>query len=152
MHTQTQTLTSEEHGITCLCVRKKITDSLCMYNSRWSPWVWYGGSMKNCTTGKTPLCLMTLDETSSWTHRMDWRSAAEPSLLCPCSLPHHRCQLQACALLISILCMCVYKIRPFMKAHLNREKDRELYKLAQYLKEIAKLDDFNGLNHKHWER
>uniref|UniRef100_A0A673A118 Ubiquitin-like domain-containing CTD phosphatase 1 n=1 Tax=Sphaeramia orbicularis TaxID=375764 RepID=A0A673A118_9TELE len=30
------------------------------------------------------------------------------------------------------------KIRPFMKAHLNREKDRELYKLAQYLKEIAK--------------
>ncbi|KAG8008057.1 Ubiquitin-like domain-containing CTD phosphatase 1 [Nibea albiflora] len=44
------------------------------------------------------------------------------------------------------------KIRPFMKAHLNREKDRELYKLAQYLKEIAKLDDFSGLNHKHWER
>ncbi|CAM9101834.1 unnamed protein product [Lampetra planeri] len=44
------------------------------------------------------------------------------------------------------------KIRPFMKAHLNREKDRELYKLAQYLKEIAKLDDFTGLNHKHWER
>lgn len=44
------------------------------------------------------------------------------------------------------------KIRPFMKAHLNREKDRELYKLSQYLKEIAKLDDFSGLNHKHWER
>ncbi|XP_010768233.1 ubiquitin-like domain-containing CTD phosphatase 1 [Notothenia coriiceps] len=44
------------------------------------------------------------------------------------------------------------KIRPFMKAHLNREKDRELYKLAQYLKEIAKLEDFSGLNHKHWER
>uniref|UniRef100_A0AAQ4R9I6 Ubiquitin-like domain-containing CTD phosphatase 1 n=3 Tax=Gasterosteus aculeatus aculeatus TaxID=481459 RepID=A0AAQ4R9I6_GASAC len=44
------------------------------------------------------------------------------------------------------------KIRPFMKAHLNREKDRELYKLAQYLKEIAKLDDLSGLNHKHWER
>lgn len=39
-----------------------------------------------------------------------------------------------------------------MKAHLNREKDRELYKLAQYLKEIGKLDDFTGLNHKHWER
>lgn len=39
-----------------------------------------------------------------------------------------------------------------MKAHLNREKDRELYKLAQYLKEIAKLEDFSGLNHKHWER
>uniref|UniRef100_I3JPP6 Ubiquitin-like domain-containing CTD phosphatase 1 n=1 Tax=Oreochromis niloticus TaxID=8128 RepID=I3JPP6_ORENI len=44
------------------------------------------------------------------------------------------------------------KIRPFMKAHLNRERDRELYKLSQYLKEIAKLDDFSGLNHKHWER
>ncbi|KAG7263889.1 hypothetical protein CRUP_034228 [Coryphaenoides rupestris] len=44
------------------------------------------------------------------------------------------------------------KIRPFMKAHLNREKDRELYKLAQYLQEIAKLEDFTGLNHKHWER
>ncbi|XP_075887921.1 ubiquitin-like domain-containing CTD phosphatase 1 isoform X2 [Nelusetta ayraudi] len=44
------------------------------------------------------------------------------------------------------------KIRPFMKAHLNREKDKELHKLSQYLKEIAKLDDFSGLNHKHWER
>lgn len=49
-------------------------------------------------------------------------------------------------------CICVHQIRPFMKAHLNREKDRELYKLSQYLKEIAKLDDFSGLNHKHWER
>uniref|UniRef100_A0A3Q4GNT4 Ubiquitin-like domain-containing CTD phosphatase 1 n=1 Tax=Neolamprologus brichardi TaxID=32507 RepID=A0A3Q4GNT4_NEOBR len=46
----------------------------------------------------------------------------------------------------------VVEIRPFMKAHLNRERDRELYKLSQYLKEIAKLDDFSGLNHKHWER
>ncbi|MCI4386314.1 hypothetical protein PGIGA_G00060920 [Pangasianodon gigas] len=44
------------------------------------------------------------------------------------------------------------KIRPFMKAHLNREKDKELLKLSHYLKEIAKLDDFSGLNHKHWER
>uniref|UniRef100_A0A8C1CSZ4 FCP1 homology domain-containing protein n=1 Tax=Cyprinus carpio carpio TaxID=630221 RepID=A0A8C1CSZ4_CYPCA len=44
------------------------------------------------------------------------------------------------------------KIRPFMKAHLNREKDKELHKLSLYLKEIAKLDDFSGLNHKHWER
>ncbi|ROJ62556.1 Ubiquitin-like domain-containing CTD phosphatase 1 [Anabarilius grahami] len=44
------------------------------------------------------------------------------------------------------------KIRPFMKAHLNREKDKELYKLSLYLKEIAKLEDFSGLNHKHWER
>uniref|UniRef100_A0A4W3K959 Ubiquitin-like domain-containing CTD phosphatase 1 n=1 Tax=Callorhinchus milii TaxID=7868 RepID=A0A4W3K959_CALMI len=44
------------------------------------------------------------------------------------------------------------KIRPFMKAHLNRDKDRELLKLSQYLKEIAKLDDFTDLNHKHWEK
>ncbi|XP_078406662.1 ubiquitin-like domain-containing CTD phosphatase 1 isoform X2 [Cetorhinus maximus] len=44
------------------------------------------------------------------------------------------------------------KIRPFMKAHLNRDKDRELLKLSQYLKEIGKLDDFTDLNHKHWER
>ncbi|XP_008819878.1 ubiquitin-like domain-containing CTD phosphatase 1 [Nannospalax galili] len=44
------------------------------------------------------------------------------------------------------------KIRPFMKAHLNREKDKELLKLTQYLKEIAKLDDFLELNHKYWER
>ncbi|XP_030638630.1 ubiquitin-like domain-containing CTD phosphatase 1 [Chanos chanos] len=44
------------------------------------------------------------------------------------------------------------KIKPFMKAHLNREKDRELFKLSHYLKEIAKLEDFSGLNHKHWER
>ncbi|XP_029439998.1 ubiquitin-like domain-containing CTD phosphatase 1 [Rhinatrema bivittatum] len=44
------------------------------------------------------------------------------------------------------------KIRPFMKAHLNRDKDKELLKLSQYLKEIAKLDDLSELNHKHWER
>uniref|UniRef100_A0A8C1QTR9 Ubiquitin-like domain-containing CTD phosphatase 1 n=1 Tax=Cyprinus carpio TaxID=7962 RepID=A0A8C1QTR9_CYPCA len=44
------------------------------------------------------------------------------------------------------------KYKPFMKAHLNREKDKELHKLSLYLKEIAKLDDFSGLNHKHWER
>ncbi|KAM8971877.1 ubiquitin-like domain-containing CTD phosphatase 1 [Pelodytes ibericus] len=44
------------------------------------------------------------------------------------------------------------KIRPFMKAHLNRDKDKELLKLSQYLKEIAKLDDLSDLNHKHWER
>uniref|UniRef100_A0A670IJ79 Ubiquitin-like domain-containing CTD phosphatase 1 n=1 Tax=Podarcis muralis TaxID=64176 RepID=A0A670IJ79_PODMU len=44
------------------------------------------------------------------------------------------------------------QIKPFMKAHLNRDKDKELLKLTQYLKEIAKLDDFLELNHKHWER
>ncbi|XP_072256531.1 ubiquitin-like domain-containing CTD phosphatase 1 isoform X2 [Pyxicephalus adspersus] len=44
------------------------------------------------------------------------------------------------------------KIRPFMKAHLNRDKDKELLKLSQYLKEIGKLEDLSDLNHKHWER
>ncbi|XP_051870809.1 ubiquitin-like domain-containing CTD phosphatase 1 isoform X2 [Pristis pectinata] len=44
------------------------------------------------------------------------------------------------------------KIRPFMKAHLNRDKDMELMKLSQYLKEIGKLEDFTELNHKYWER
>ncbi|XP_072923981.1 ubiquitin-like domain-containing CTD phosphatase 1 isoform X2 [Hemitrygon akajei] len=44
------------------------------------------------------------------------------------------------------------KIRPFMKAHLNRDKDMELLKLSQYLKEIGKLEDFTELNHKYWER
>ncbi|KAM5172127.1 ubiquitin-like domain-containing CTD phosphatase 1 isoform 2-T2 [Mantella aurantiaca] len=44
------------------------------------------------------------------------------------------------------------KIRPFMKAHLNRDKDKELLKLSQYLQEIAKLEDLSDLNHKHWER
>ena len=39
-----------------------------------------------------------------------------------------------------------------MKAHLNRDKDKELLKLTQYLKEIANLDDFLDLNHKYWER
>uniref|UniRef100_A0A8C5KXK6 FCP1 homology domain-containing protein n=1 Tax=Jaculus jaculus TaxID=51337 RepID=A0A8C5KXK6_JACJA len=44
------------------------------------------------------------------------------------------------------------KIRPFMKARLNRDKDKELLKLTQYLKEIAKLDNFLELSHKYWER
>ncbi|XP_006011460.1 ubiquitin-like domain-containing CTD phosphatase 1 isoform X1 [Latimeria chalumnae] len=44
------------------------------------------------------------------------------------------------------------KIRPFMKAHLNRDKDTELLKLSNYLKEIAKLEDLTELNHKYWER
>ncbi|XP_014353448.1 ubiquitin-like domain-containing CTD phosphatase 1 isoform X2 [Latimeria chalumnae] len=44
------------------------------------------------------------------------------------------------------------EIRPFMKAHLNRDKDTELLKLSNYLKEIAKLEDLTELNHKYWER
>ncbi|KAI0230348.1 Ubiquitin-like domain-containing CTD phosphatase 1 [Lamellibrachia satsuma] len=43
------------------------------------------------------------------------------------------------------------KIRPFCKAHLNRHKDRELLKLADYLKDIAQLEDFSSLNHRKWE-
>ncbi|XP_047338006.1 ubiquitin-like domain-containing CTD phosphatase [Impatiens glandulifera] len=42
-------------------------------------------------------------------------------------------------------------IRPFRKAHANRESDRELVKLTQYLLAISKLDDISGLNHKYWE-
>ncbi|XP_068709283.1 ubiquitin-like domain-containing CTD phosphatase 1 [Montipora foliosa] len=43
------------------------------------------------------------------------------------------------------------KIRPFREAHKNRHKDKELLKLAKYLKRIARLDDFSSLNHKYWE-
>uniref|UniRef100_UPI00358E3DA6 ubiquitin-like domain-containing CTD phosphatase 1 n=1 Tax=Myxine glutinosa TaxID=7769 RepID=UPI00358E3DA6 len=44
------------------------------------------------------------------------------------------------------------KIKPFMKAHLNRDKDRELLKISQYLDDIASLPDLTVLNHKYWER
>ncbi|KAJ8868719.1 hypothetical protein PR048_030258 [Dryococelus australis] len=44
------------------------------------------------------------------------------------------------------------KIRPFKQAHLNRDKDRELLRLAKYLKDIAHEEDFNSLDHRHWER
>ena len=44
------------------------------------------------------------------------------------------------------------QIRPFREAHKNRQKDKELLKLAKYLKKIAALDDFSSLNHKYWER
>jgi ubiquitin-like domain-containing CTD phosphatase 1 len=44
------------------------------------------------------------------------------------------------------------KIKPFCNAHINRSKDRELLKLATYLKNIAEnCDDFSKLNHKKWE-
>lgn len=45
-----------------------------------------------------------------------------------------------------------FQIRPFREAHKNRQKDKELLKLAKYLKRIAALDDFSSLNHKYWER
>ncbi|XP_022344616.1 ubiquitin-like domain-containing CTD phosphatase 1 [Crassostrea virginica] len=44
------------------------------------------------------------------------------------------------------------RIRAFREAHFNRDKDRELLKLSKYLKDIAALNDFTDLNHRHWER
>jgi ubiquitin-like domain-containing CTD phosphatase 1 len=44
------------------------------------------------------------------------------------------------------------KIRPFRNAHMNRDKDRELLNLSEYLKHIAQLDDLSKLNHRHWEK
>lgn len=44
------------------------------------------------------------------------------------------------------------RIKPFNNCHINRSKDKELLKLATYLKEIAEnCDDFNKLNHRKWE-
>ncbi|KAL6614087.1 hypothetical protein ACP70R_036357 [Stipagrostis hirtigluma subsp. patula] len=42
-------------------------------------------------------------------------------------------------------------IRPFKKAHSNRDTDQELPKLAQYLLDIAELEDFSLLDHSKWE-
>ncbi|KAL3814507.1 hypothetical protein ACJIZ3_015775 [Penstemon smallii] len=42
-------------------------------------------------------------------------------------------------------------IKPFRKAHANRDSDQELVKLTQYLLAIAELDDISFLNHKNWE-
>ncbi|GJX41494.1 ubiquitin-like domain-containing CTD phosphatase [Tanacetum coccineum] len=42
-------------------------------------------------------------------------------------------------------------IKPFRKAHENRDSDRELVKLTQYLLAIADLDDISILDHKKWE-
>lgn len=43
------------------------------------------------------------------------------------------------------------RIHAFREAHLNRGKDRELLKLADYLEAIANVDDFQRLNHRDWE-
>ena len=43
------------------------------------------------------------------------------------------------------------RIRPFKNAHSSRGTDRELVKLSAYLKRIAPLSSFDGLDHKHWE-
>ncbi|XP_022863275.1 ubiquitin-like domain-containing CTD phosphatase [Olea europaea var. sylvestris] len=42
-------------------------------------------------------------------------------------------------------------IKPFRKAHANRDSDQELVKLTQYLLAIAELDDLSALDHKKWE-
>ncbi|KAJ3678002.1 hypothetical protein LUZ60_001805 [Juncus effusus] len=42
-------------------------------------------------------------------------------------------------------------IRPFRKAHLNRNSDRELINLTQYLLAIAELADISRLDHNRWE-
>lgn len=42
-------------------------------------------------------------------------------------------------------------IKPFRKAHANRDSDQELMKLTQYLLAIADLDDLSTLDHKEWE-
>ncbi|CAD6216135.1 GSCOCG00004351001-RA-CDS [Cotesia congregata] len=43
------------------------------------------------------------------------------------------------------------KIKPFKQAHLNRDKDKELLKLADYLEAIAEVEDFQTLNHRKWK-
>ncbi|PIM98370.1 TFIIF-interacting CTD phosphatase, including NLI-interacting factor [Handroanthus impetiginosus] len=42
-------------------------------------------------------------------------------------------------------------IKPFRKAHANRNSDQELVKLTQYLLAIAELDDLSSLDHRNWE-
>lgn len=42
-------------------------------------------------------------------------------------------------------------IRPFRKAHANRDTDQELVNLTQYLIAIADLSDLSKLDHKRWE-
>uniref|UniRef100_A0A0A9DJH7 FCP1 homology domain-containing protein n=1 Tax=Arundo donax TaxID=35708 RepID=A0A0A9DJH7_ARUDO len=42
-------------------------------------------------------------------------------------------------------------IKPFKKAHSNRDNDQELAKLTQYLLAIADLEDLSRLDHRKWE-
>jgi ubiquitin-like domain-containing CTD phosphatase 1 len=42
-------------------------------------------------------------------------------------------------------------IKPFRKAHANRDTDQELVKLTQYLLTIAELSDLSSLHHSRWE-
>lgn len=43
------------------------------------------------------------------------------------------------------------RIKAFREAHKNRDKDRELHRLARYLKIIAGYDDLSELDHRHWK-
>jgi ubiquitin-like domain-containing CTD phosphatase 1 len=47
---------------------------------------------------------------------------------------------------------CGLKIRPFRKAHLNRDDDDELLGLTEYLLAIKDVEDFTTLRHSRWER
>ncbi|KAI3445612.1 hypothetical protein Pfo_002277 [Paulownia fortunei] len=42
-------------------------------------------------------------------------------------------------------------IKPFKRAHANRNSDQELVRLTQYLLAIAELNDLSALDHKNWE-
>ncbi|EYU26508.1 hypothetical protein MIMGU_mgv1a0126451mg, partial [Erythranthe guttata] len=42
-------------------------------------------------------------------------------------------------------------IKPFRRAHANRDTDQELVKLTQYLLDIAELNDLSALDHNNWE-
>ncbi|CAI0375352.1 unnamed protein product [Linum tenue] len=42
-------------------------------------------------------------------------------------------------------------IKPFRKAHANRDSDQELVKLTEYLLAIAELDDISTLDHSKWK-
>lgn len=44
------------------------------------------------------------------------------------------------------------RIEPYKNAHTNRDKDKELMKLAVYLKKISKLEDLSGLKHRNWHK
>jgi ubiquitin-like domain-containing CTD phosphatase 1 len=43
-------------------------------------------------------------------------------------------------------------IRPYKKAHLTRNSDRELLHLTHYLTLIGPLDKLSHLDHRRWER
>lgn len=44
------------------------------------------------------------------------------------------------------------KIKPFKNAHTSRSTDRELIKLARYLRIISLMESFEPLDHKKWEK